>query len=306
MIYYFRIETLNMYKKGKMNIETLKYFAKVYEKKSVNSAAKELFITPQGLSKMIKQLEKDLGAELFNRGSGGVVATEVGHILYEKSKDICYLLESVKKEIDNIKKSKDEINILTTYAITSALDADFIFDFTKVYPDIDINLRELPDECDLERMIHEGIDVVMFIDNEKNSKNKLILEGEVVIAVSKNHHLAVNDEISVKDLINEPLILKKTEKQNENIFVSECLRNGFKPKVKYEISNLATAHRLCETNEIAYVSIDFVENVFINNDLKIIKLKERIPQNIYLKITSGDANKLDVVSLFKDYINKEK
>ncbi|WP_062049562.1 LysR family transcriptional regulator [Bacillus sp. JCM 19034] len=81
-----------------MNIEVLQHFIKVYEKKSVNSAAKDLFITPQGLSKTIKQLELDLEAELFIRGPRGMVATECGELLHARAKHICYLMEDIKRK----------------------------------------------------------------------------------------------------------------------------------------------------------------------------------------------------------------
>ncbi len=40
-----------------MNTRTLRCFIEVYEKKSIAAAAKEVYISPQGLSKIIRQLE---------------------------------------------------------------------------------------------------------------------------------------------------------------------------------------------------------------------------------------------------------
>ena len=96
-----------------MNTESLEYFIKVYEKKSFNAAAKDLFITPQGLSKMVKQLEMDLETELFYRGSRGVEPTEYGELLYARAKHICYLIEDIKKEeyIEPVKMKIEEMGV---------------------------------------------------------------------------------------------------------------------------------------------------------------------------------------------------
>ena len=48
-----------------MNTKILKCFQAVYEEKSLGKAARRLYITPQGLSKNIRQLEEELGASLF-------------------------------------------------------------------------------------------------------------------------------------------------------------------------------------------------------------------------------------------------
>lgn len=50
-----------------MNIKDLKCFEAVYEQKSINKAAKQLYITPQGLGSNIRSLENELGTVLFER-----------------------------------------------------------------------------------------------------------------------------------------------------------------------------------------------------------------------------------------------
>ena len=76
-----------------MNTTTLKCFQMVYEEKSISRAARRLYITPQGLSRSIRQLEEELDALLFLRTVRGMEPTESGRFLYEKSgriiREIC-------------------------------------------------------------------------------------------------------------------------------------------------------------------------------------------------------------------------
>ncbi|MBS5927857.1 MAG: LysR family transcriptional regulator [Clostridium sp.] len=289
-----------------MNTEALEYFIKVYEKKSVTSAAKDLFITPQGLSKTIKQLELDLQTELFYRGTRGVDATEYGELLYARAKHICYLIEDLKKEISVMSGSKGTLNLVVTYASSTVLPSDLLFGFPKEYPNIQMKLKEVPDEFPVGKLFEdEEVDVGLVLVNEKaNSCDyELILKGEVVIVVSKDHHLADRDEISIEELEDEPLLIKAVEAGGEHSFVSKCLEHGFTPTIEYEIGNVITAHMLCKANKDAYVSISYIEN-FINDDkLKVIKLKEKIHQNIYL-VTKKRPIQSKVVSLFKNYVDE--
>ena len=289
-----------------MNTEALEYFIKVYEKKSVTSAAKDLFITPQGLSKTIKQLEMDLETELFYRGSRGVEATEYGEVLYARAKHICYLVEDLKKEISVMSGSKSDLNVVVTYSASSVLPIDLLFGFPKKNSNIKMKLKEVPDEYDVERLFEdEEVDVglVMINDMCNICDYETVLEGEVVIVVSKDHYLSKKDEISIMELENEDLVLKSVKDGEEHKFVSKCLEYGFTPKVRYEIGNIITGHMLCKSDGLAFVSVNYIEQSINDNKLKVIKLKEKINQNIYL-ITKRRPVQSKIVSLFKNYINE--
>lgn len=288
-----------------MNTESLQYFIKVYEKKSVSSAAKDMFITPQGLSKMIKQLETDLQVELFYRGARGMEATEYGELLYARAKHICYLMEDIKKEISIMSGEKSVLNVVVTYSTSSALPTNLLFGFSKFHPNIQMKLREFPDEYPVGKLFEEEADVGLIMGHEdmEDCEYDLVLPGEVVVVVSKNHPLAVKDEISITELEDVPMVIKSVEEGKEHSFVDKCLELGFTPHIEHEIGSTTTAHKLCEVNGLAAVSLDFVEEAINNEKLKVIRLIEKIPQNIYL-ITRKRFIQSKAVSLFRSYIKE--
>ena len=67
-----------------MDLKDLEYFKAVCEQKSITKAAHSLYMTPQGLSKLIKNMELELGAVLLNRSGLGITLTESGQYLYEQ------------------------------------------------------------------------------------------------------------------------------------------------------------------------------------------------------------------------------
>lgn len=169
-----------------------------------------------------------------------------------------------------------------------------------------MKLKEVPDEYSIgESFENEEVDAGLIMVNEKldNCNYELILEGEVVAVVSKQHPLAYKDEISITDLENHPLVIKAVEAGGEHSFVSKCLELGFTPQIKYELGNFITAHMLCMSDGTISISVDFIEEVLKDDRLKVIKLKEKINQNIYL-VTKKKPIQSKIVSLFKSYVNE--
>ncbi|WP_334075063.1 MULTISPECIES: LysR family transcriptional regulator [Paenibacillus] len=289
-----------------MNTEALEYFIKVYEKKSVTAAAKDLYITPQGISKTIRQLELELEAELFYRGPRGMEATQAGELLHARAKHIHYLIEDIKKEISIISGRKGLLNVLITYSITSVLPVDLLYRFSKDHPDIQIKLKEYPDDYPISKMFEEEVDVGLVIGTAEVEECEFerLAGGEVVVVVSKEHPLARQNEISILELANEELVTKSAGQGKESGFIEKCLEYGFTPKVVHEFGNLISAHRLCEQYGAVAVSIDFVEESLRNDNLKWIRLKEKIPQDIYLVYRKRGVQS-KAVALFQNYV-KEK
>lgn len=94
-----------------MDTKDLRAFLRVYEEKSVNKAAKQLFITPQGLSRVIHNLETDLDTELFTRTPGGMLPTDSGVYLYENSRTLLQELDALETGIRRFRNRGSRMEI---------------------------------------------------------------------------------------------------------------------------------------------------------------------------------------------------
>lgn len=82
-----------------MELRQLKYFLAVADAQSFVSAANNLYISRQAVSKSIAQLESELQVELFMRDSGGAYLTPAGIMFYERVRSIVLELEQLQSEI---------------------------------------------------------------------------------------------------------------------------------------------------------------------------------------------------------------
>ena len=85
-----------------MDIRVLQYFLAVAREGSITSAAEQLHMTQPPLSRQLKDLEDELGVQLFIRGNRKITLTEEGRMLRQRAEEIVTLMEKTKSEIGEI------------------------------------------------------------------------------------------------------------------------------------------------------------------------------------------------------------
>ncbi|TKI79878.1 LysR family transcriptional regulator, partial [Bacillus wiedmannii] len=90
-----------------MEIRVLRYFIAVANEESISAAAKQLHLSQPTLSRQLKDLEMELGTNLFIRGNRKISLTEEGKYLFKKAKEIVDLADKTEA---NLKDSKEMIS----------------------------------------------------------------------------------------------------------------------------------------------------------------------------------------------------
>lgn len=193
-----------------MELRVLRYYLEVCEKKNITKAAKALHIAQPSLSTQIKELEKELGVILFERGHREISLTEAGYYLRDKAKEIVALSDQTKNSLQSSALISGTLRIGAgqTYAMgrimdvvakISAIEKNVSFQFT------DGNADEI------EGRINNGtLDFgVIMGDRKLESFNSLILpeKNDFVANFSENHPLASKEKITPKDLVAYPIII---------------------------------------------------------------------------------------------------
>lgn len=134
-----------------MNSEQLEYFELVHDLHSYAAAARQIPMSPQGLTKAVKALEKELGVPLFQLDENGApVPTAYAHEFYEYvevSKSNRRLLDEAFRRIRG--EQHFDIRLGCSLGVMGALGPDFLDGFRALRPDIHIAYWETNDDlCD--------------------------------------------------------------------------------------------------------------------------------------------------------------
>ncbi|MGN0159064.1 MAG: LysR family transcriptional regulator [Brotaphodocola sp.] len=92
-----------------MNLQLLEYAVEVEKTGSITKAAENLYMNQPHLSRSIKDLEKEMGIQIFSRTSRGIVPTEVGEEFLKYARDVLAKVEDLKKLHEKSEQEKQSL-----------------------------------------------------------------------------------------------------------------------------------------------------------------------------------------------------
>ena len=126
-----------------MKLRALSGLVAAIEEGSLRSAARRLDLSQPALTKLIRELETEVGASVLQRSTGGVFPTAQGKALYDHARRILHEVDEAKTEIDQLSgRMTGELTIAGVPLSLVVLIPEAMRTFCREYPDIQLRLRE--------------------------------------------------------------------------------------------------------------------------------------------------------------------
>lgn len=246
-----------------MNIKDFNVFKTVAEAGNLTKASKLLYMTPQGVSKIIKNLENECDCELFLRTANGMELSECGKHFYEYAAQAEEQYHEMRNEILRIKqKEHGVVDLLSAYGILRLVTPECLWDFKNKYSEIEFHYRECPDK-QVERWFHNGEGNVAFSLAPCDEEMYDVLELEsfpIKLLVNEKHPLARKQTVTIQDLKDEPLYIESREFKIHDKIVNKCREAGFEPNIRFESSGFSLCHKMVKDNKGISVTVDFISD----------------------------------------------
>lgn len=237
-----------------MTIKDMENFRTVCREQSITKAARLLYITPQGLSKSIKNLESELNTQLLNRSSFGITLTETGQYLYDHISELLDSYYNIYNGIQKIQQTKNrEIDLLSAYGILRLVTPECITDFRRKHPEITVHYREYPDK-QVERLFLQKEGNVAFTIGPSDSAefhSDLLESFPVKLLVNRQNPLSSKASVTIEDLRNQPLYLESSEFYIHHLIVKRCMDAGFTPDIVFETSGFSLCHKMVKKTSVS-------------------------------------------------------
>jgi DNA-binding transcriptional LysR family regulator len=220
------------------------------EEKHITRAADRRFITRQGLSKSLRELEDELGVTLFERNRNGVELTEYGKVLEKAARAWTtqhdYILETIKAMKE---KSGSRLSVGIADSLVWAFPRSFFSGFLSAHPEIDLSISTTPSRnCQdyvLEHKLQIGITAPP-IDPDKFD-SFLVRKKKYQLVVGKRHPLAGRSSVKLEELRDEEAITLFSWWNQEDPMAEFCVRHGMKTNTRLSYLDLNLIEELLET-----------------------------------------------------------
>ena len=124
-----------------MDLRALRYFVAVAEERHVGRAALRLNMTQPPLSRAIRRLEDDLGAELFERTPSGVIPTAAGAVLYDEARALLARADRLRTRVTGAGGTA-VITVGTLADTAEQIGAGLVTAFRRKQPHVDVVITE--------------------------------------------------------------------------------------------------------------------------------------------------------------------
>lgn len=204
-----------------MEIRVLQYFLAIAREQSISGAAEFLHISQPTLSRQIRDMEEELGKQLFIRGNRKIELTEEGMLLRRRAEEIVNLAKKTEKEIMNT-DSVITGDIYIGAGETAAIDyvAQTAALLKEKHPAIQYHISS-DDAIDILEQLDKGlIDfgiIIGSVDKVKYDYQLLPVKDSWGILMRKDAPLAAKEFVEAADLKNVPLIVSRQISDNHNI-----------------------------------------------------------------------------------------
>lgn len=296
-----------------MNQRQLKYFLEVYSLSSISLAAKNLYITPQGLSKTISSLESELGVQLFIHKHNQIQPTSEAARLAIHAQHIINEYDVISNQLFQKNTTIKNLPIYCSYDVPQLIPASFFHEFNSEFPEIRLDIKEYPDDYTIKKVENNKVELAILPGPFKphTIEYSHLCTEQFCLVVNKEHPLAKYDSIPFSKISGESVVIKDSLSYTSLHQLFSYFDSDQAPNIILETSDVHLIHQMAENNYALGISLMYLAKKIRSDKVKVLTFEEDLlVKNLYLI-----SNKNNVLSneaqLFKkaiiDFFNsKEK
>ncbi|TVT58898.1 LysR family transcriptional regulator [Amycolatopsis rhizosphaerae] len=216
-----------------MELRQLRYFVTVAEELHFGRAAERLHIVQAAVSQQIRKLERELGAELFDRSPRTVRLTAAGKVFLPEARTVLAAASRAKAKVAALAGPRPAVLRLgTSNGLGERLD--LVLDaLARTLPEVSVELVASPTRERLDQVRAQRLDATFVRGITESPELRLIplWRDAVTVALPADHPLAGAPSVELAELAELPLRLVERSRNPplHDLMLASCRAAGFEP-----------------------------------------------------------------------------
>ena len=224
-----------------MTLVQLNYFIKAAETENLSRVAEMLNVSQPSLSYSIRELEKELGVDLFRKEGRNLRLTQYGATFLTYAKKSLECIQEGRQMLSALSNQQSsEIRIGAVTIMGIGYVPKMVNRFYEIHPDRDFNINIEQQVASVQTsLLKQGECEIAFgpYIEDPDIEIKELYKEKVMLAVSKEHRLASYESVDFNDFAEEKMVTflrpAGIRKQIDNYFMS----HNKTPNILYEVTN---------------------------------------------------------------------
>jgi LysR family cys regulon transcriptional activator len=223
-----------------MTLKQLKYLLGVVDNGlNITSAADRLYTSQPGISKQLRQLEREIGVTIFSRKGKSLVA------LTPAGQTVVQLARKITRDVENIRSLGKELaaeqegtlSIATTHTQARYVLPEVLSQFHERYPNVNLELHQGTSEQIAALVAENAVDIAIATESWDLFPELNLLpcfDWDRIILTPQDHMLAADDErLTLERLAEHPLITYVFSSTRESSFLNAFAKQNLEPNVVF-------------------------------------------------------------------------
>jgi DNA-binding transcriptional LysR family regulator len=208
-----------------MDIRTLRYFVEVVHQQSFTRAAEKMFVTQPTISKMLRNLEDELGSTLLIREGRRLLLTDTGRAVYEHGITILDEFRQLKAELIDINHLNKGILRLGIPPMVGMMVARPISAYHQQYPGVELKIAESGGLAAQQAVMNGELDLAMTalpVEDEPRLATQQLFSHPLCVLTPRSEPWLSRQRIDPVELGEYPLVI-----HNEDFALNRQLMHLF-------------------------------------------------------------------------------
>ncbi|MBW0106412.1 LysR family transcriptional regulator [Pseudonocardia sp. KRD291] len=231
-----------------MELRHLRYLAAVVEEGTITGAAARLHVAQPGVSAQLRQLERDLGEPLLERGPRAVTLTEAGRAVLPHAHAALAAVDDARDAVAALRGLlRGRVAVGMASSLPDTALADTVADFALAHPQVTVTLREDTADALQAELLAGRLDVAYLGapgELPDGLRGRVLLDDRLVAAVAADDPLAGRARIGLDELAARPLICLPQGHGLRAALDRACAAAGVHARVAFEAGAMSLLLRL--------------------------------------------------------------
>lgn len=264
-------------------LQQLRGFCYAARTQSISKAAEKMALSQPSVSLQIKALERELGAQLFERRGPRIELTHDGERLLEIARPLVDAIDHLEDHFATVRESVEHgvVSIAAGGSTIQYLLPPYVEEFTREHPQVDVRLHNVTGKAGLSLLRDGEADFAVgpLLDASPDIEFHPLVTYEPLLIMRPDHPLARRTRVLLKDIAKYPLILPPKEQVTFRVVDMVFAQHSLEYDIRLEVGGYDVIKKYVELG--LGISIVMSHCVDGREQFHTVPLKRWFPKRTY-------------------------